>query len=273
MPHPKRKRGLLRIIFPFVNTGPDNDDEASLKAFQRTIRYTFRDTALLTLALTHKSSVGPEDKKGLFSNERLEFLGDAVLNCLVTEHLYTLYPTKSEGQLSKVKSLIVSRKILGEIAQGFAMGEFLRFGYSEKKSGGNQRLSIMSNAFEAVVGAMYLDGGLAKARKFLKTFLFCSIDLFLKDESNINYKSRILELSQRDGFGIPRYRVVSSRGPEHAKEFTMQIEIAGAVLGEGSGPNKKIAEQNAARAALLSYNKEILTTQKKGAANNELVFD
>jgi ribonuclease III len=271
MPHPKRVRGLLRVIFPFAKSR--SDDAPTLGNFERTIRYAFRDKSLLKLALTHKSSAGPEDKKGIFSNERLEFLGDSVLNCLVTEHLYKLYPTKSEGQLSKVKSLVVSRKILGEIAQGFHMGDFLLFGYSEKKSGGNQRISIMSNAFEAVLGAMYLDGGLSKARKFLQTFLFCSIDAFLKDESNINYKSRILELSQSDGFGIPRYRVVSSTGPEHAKEFTMQIAVAGVVLGEGCGPNKKVAEQNAARAALVSYSKEDLLTHKKGVVNNELVPD
>jgi ribonuclease-3 len=271
MPRPRRKHGLLRIVFPFIKRRPDN--ALSLVSFQTTIRYKFRDTALLQLALTHKSSVGPDDKKGLLSNERLEFLGDAVLNCLVTEHLYTLYPTKSEGQLSKVKSLIVSRKILGEIAHSFNMGNFLLFGYSEKKSGGNQRFSIMSNAFEAVLGAIYLDGGLKKARKFLESFLFCSIDAFLKDASNINYKSKVLELSQCDGFGIPRYHVVSSTGPEHAKEFTMQIEIAGVVLGEGSGPNKKVAEQNAARAALHAYDKETLRTQKKGVTNNELVPD
>jgi ribonuclease-3 len=271
MPRPERTRGLLRTLFPFIKPRPAR--EPSLKAFEKTIGYRFRDISLLRLALTHKSSVGPDDKKGLLSNERLEFLGDAVLNCLVTEHLYILYPTKSEGQLSKVKSLVVSRKILGEIAQGFNMGEFLLFGYSEQKSGGSQRLSIMSNAFEAVLGAIYLDGGIKNSRDFLQTYLFCSIDMFLKDASNINYKSRILELSQRDGFGIPRYRIVSSTGPEHAKEFTMRIEIAGVVLGEGSGPNKKVAEQNAARVALESYVKEELLTHKKGVNNNELVPD
>jgi ribonuclease-3 len=275
MPRPDRIAGLLRKFFPFAKPrrAPELPQAPALTTFQATIRYTFRDPALLRQALTHKSSVGPEDKKGLLSNERLEFLGDAVLNCLVTEHLYALYPTKSEGQLSKVKSLIVSRKILGEIAQSFHMGNFLLFGYSEKKSGGNQRLSIMSNAFEAVLGALYLDGGLAKARKFLETFLFGSIDAFLKDASNVNYKSSILEQSQRDGFGIPRYRIVSSRGPEHAKEFTMQVEVAGVILGQGSGPNKKLAEQNAARTALLSYSKESILTQKKGVVNNELVPD
>jgi ribonuclease-3 len=257
----RRRHGdFLRFIFPFRKP---RADEPSLAAFQKTIGCKFRSMDLLRLSLTHKSSVGPEDKKGLLSNERLEFLGDAVLNCLVTEHLYKVYPTKSEGQLSKVKSLVVSRKILGEIAHSFNLGDYLVFGHSEKKSGGNQRMSILSNAFEAVLGAIYLDGGLDKARKFLTTFLFGSIDAFLKDASNINYKSRILELAQRDGFGIPKYRVVSARGPEHAKEFTIQIAVAGIALGEGVGPNKKIAEQNAAREALRSYGKEMILSNKQ----------
>jgi ribonuclease III len=263
------KRGLLRILFPFAKSRPSG--ATTHAAFQKIIKYRFKDPALLALALTHKSSAGPDDKKGLLSNERLEFLGDSVLNCLVTEHLYHQYPTKSEGQLSKVKSLIVSRKILGEIAQTFCMGDFLLLGQSEKKTGGAQRISIMSNAFEAVIGAIYLDGGLSRARTFLNKFLFCNIETFCQDESNVNYKSKILEFSQRDGFGIPRYKVVSSRGPEHAKEFTMLIEIAGVKLGEGEGSNKKIAEQNAARCALLSYSKEHITTLQKGDTNNELV--
>jgi ribonuclease-3 len=250
---------FLRFLFRFRKSVRPG---TSLSAFEKTIGYVFRDPDLLTLALTHKSSVGPDDKKGLMSNERLEFLGDAVLNCLITEHLYKMYPTRSEGQLSKVKSLVVSRKILGEIAYSFNLGDFLIFGYSERKSGGNQRMSILSNAFEAVLGAVFLDGGLDKARVFLNRFLFGSINGFLLDENNINYKSRILELAQRDGFGIPRYRVVSATGPEHAKEFTIHIEVGGVALGEGTGPNKKIAEQNAAREALKSYNKETITLSK-----------
>jgi ribonuclease-3 len=250
---------FLRFLSLFrkpVRTG------TSIASFQKTIGYTFGDTELLTLALTHKSSVGPDDKKGLMSNERLEFLGDAVINCLVTEHLYNAYPTKSEGQLSKVKSLVVSRKILGEIAHAFDLGQYLIFGYSERKSGGDQRMSILSNAFEAVLGAVYLDGGLPAARRLLTKFLFGGIDAFVSDESNINYKSRILELSQHDGFGIPRYHVVSATGPEHAKEFTIHVEVGGVTLGEGMGPNKKLAEQNAAREALKTYNKETITLSK-----------
>ena len=245
--------------------------ESSLDKLQQSLHYRFRETRLLRQALTHKSSVSPDDKIGLDSNERMEFLGDAVLNCLVTDHLYCLYPKKSEGQLSKVKSLIVSRKILGEIALSIDLGQFLSFGNSELKSGGVQRLSILSNAFEALLGAVYLDGGLEKARQFLKRFLYDRIDTFLSDLDNINYKSKILESSQRDGFGIPRYATVAAIGPDHAKEFKVRIEIAGVALGEGCGPNKKIAQQNAAREAIAVYSKDYILSQSKGARYHELV--
>ena len=243
----------------------------ALDRLQESLHYRFRDIGLLQQSLTHKSCTGPDDKKGLASNERMEFLGDAVLNCLVTEHLYRRYPNKSEGQLSIVKSLIVSRKILGEIALSIHLGRYLLFGNSEMKSGGNERLSILSNAYEAVLGAIYLDNGLEAARKFLKRFLFDRIDSFVGDSDNINYKSKILELSQRDGFGFPNYSVIAAKGPDHAKEFRIRIQIAGITLGEGTGPNKKIAQQNAAREAMDTYSKEFILSQIKGEENNELV--
>jgi ribonuclease-3 len=244
---------------------------SSLDKLQQSLHYRFREAGLLKQALTHKSSVGQDDKKGLGSNERMEFLGDAVLNCLVTDHLYRLHEEKSEGQLSKVKSLIVSRKILGEIALSLDLGRFLSFGNSELKSGGTHRMSILSNAFEAVLGALYLDGGLESARQFLKRFLYNRIDAFLNDSDNVNYKSRILESAQRDGFGTPRYPTVEAIGPDHAKEFKVRIEIAGVALGEGKGPNKKIAQQNAAREAIYVYSKDLILSHIKGAEKNELV--
>jgi ribonuclease III len=243
----------------------------SLDQLQKSIRYRFRNQCLLQQALTHKSCVSPDDRQGLLSNERMEFLGDAVLNCLVTEHPYNNYPDKAEGQLSKIKSLVVSRKILGEIALSIQLGKYLLFGNSEIKSGGTQRLSILSNAFEALLGAIYLDKGLKPSRNFLKKFLFCNIETFMCDSDNINYKSKILELSQRDGFGFPSYSVIEASGPDHAKEFRMKIQIAGVVLGEGCGPNKKIAQQNAAREAIEVYDKEMILSHHKGDNKNELV--
>jgi len=260
-------RDFFRTYFRFGK----KRSTASLDRLQKALSYQFRDPGLLQQALTHKSCSAPDDKKGLMSNERMEFLGDAVLNCLVTDHLYHLYPDKSEGQLSKVKSLIVSRKILGEIALSLDLGRFVLFGNSEMKSGGTQRLSILSNAFEAVLGAAYLDGGVEAAGRLLRRWLFCRIDMFLSDVDNINYKSKILELSQRDGFGFPSYAVVAASGPDHAKEFRIRIRIAGVTLGEGQGPNKKIAQQNAAREAMELYSKEFILSHNQGAKNNELV--
>jgi ribonuclease-3 len=217
--------------------------------------------------------VSPDDTMGLFSNERLEFLGDAVLNCLVTEYLYLTNPDKSEGQLSKIKSLIVSRKILGEVAITLNLGKYLIFGLSEEKSGGRSRVSTLSNAFEAVLGAIYLDGGLSASKTLLMNVLFGRIPEFLKDERNVNYKSKILEMSQKDGFGIPRYSTIEMSGPDHAKQFKVRIEIAGIPMGEGIGTNKKIAQQNAAQIATLNYSKEEITSRLKKGEKNELVSD
>ena len=226
-----------------------------LGGFQRVIGYRFRDAALLKHALTHKSFAGQDDAVGLLSNERLEFLGDSVVNCLVTEYLYITHPDKSEGQLSKIKSLVVSRKILGEVAGGLGMGEFMIMSPSEEKSGGRSRPSTVSNTFEAVAGAMYIDGGLGAVRKFLERCLFGRIDGFLEDESNVNYKSNILEMSQRDGLGIPRYVTTEATGPDHAKQFRVKILIGGVEMGEGAGLSKKIAQQIAAQIACENYDK------------------
>ncbi|MBN1552314.1 ribonuclease III [bacterium] len=248
-----------------------SDHVASIEKLQTLIGYRFRSEALLKHALTHKSAIDQEDTKGLLSNERLEFLGDAVLNCLVTEHLYLHHPEKSEGQLSKIKSLVVSRKILGDVACTIDLGHYLIFGISEEKSGGRDRASTMSNAFEAIIGAVYLDGGLEHVKVFLEKFLFKRIPEFLQDERNVNYKSKILELSQRDGFGMPKYTTIEAIGPDHAKKFRVQIEIAGIPCGEGCGTNKKNAQQLAAQQAVEQYNKVYITTRCKGEIDNELV--
>ena len=237
-------------------------DDPRLEEFQRVIGYRFKKPALLKQALTHKSFAGQDDASGLLSNERLEFLGDSFVNCLVTEYLYGAYPDRSEGYLSKIKSLVVSRKILGEVALGLRFGEYMIMSAAEEKSGGRGRCSTVSNAFEAVCGAMYLDGGLAEVKAFLGRCLFGRIGAFWGDESNVNYKSRILEMSQRDGFGIPRYVTTEAEGPDHAKKFTVKIYVGGAELGEGIGPSKKAAQQAAAQSAGVNYDKDKIAAQQ-----------
>lgn len=269
---PRQVSNLITRLFK-SSASQESTTKSRFFDLEELIKYHFKEPKFLEHALTHKSAAPIEDVKGLYSNERLEFLGDAVLNCLVTEHLYFTYPDKSEGQLSKIKSLIVSRKILGEIAAELKLGNYVIFGLSEEKSGGRTRMSILSNTFESILGAIYLDGGLIAAKFMLENLLFGRISDFLKDTENINYKSRILELAQGDGFGIPRYVTVDASGPDHAKEFTVRIEIAGVPMGEGKGSNKKIAQQIAAKNASLQYNKEEILSRCKGDGTNELVSD
>ncbi len=232
----------------------DSVKSSKFTELESNIGYVFKDESLLVHALTHKSSVKPEkDPNGLTSNERLEFLGDAVIDCLVTAELYNLFKNYPEGKLAKMKSLLVSRKILGIIANRIELSKFIIRGRSERKNrrkGGN---SIESNAFEALIGAVYLESGIDAVSVILSKTLFPSIDFFLNDVENRNYKSRILEMSQKDGHGIPRYPLISEEGPDHDKRFTISIEVAGIQLGVGTGKNKKEAEQDAARIAVRKY--------------------
>jgi len=228
--------------------------ETKFSPLESSLGYSFKDHALLVHALTHKSSVKPEqDPNGLTSNERLEFLGDSVINCLVTAELFRRYTDYSEGRLAKMKSLLVSRKILGIVANRIELSKYIVRGRSEKKNkreGGN---SIESNAIESVLGAIYLESGIDAVEIVLKKILFPSIEFFLNDVENRNYKSRILEMAQKDGHGIPRYPMISEEGPDHDKRFTISIEIAGVKMGVGTGKNKKEAEQDAARIAVQKY--------------------
>ncbi|MCX7725575.1 MAG: ribonuclease III [Chitinispirillaceae bacterium] len=270
----KNENFLKRFILLFKKSDSGKKEfllPESYDLLEKSIGYFFKSKELLKQALTHKSAVASEDNNTLLSNERLEFLGDAVLNCLVTEYLYIHYQDRTEGQLSKIKSLVVSRKILGEVAEKIKLGRYILFGPSEEKTGGRTRISTLSNTFEALIGAVYLDGGLECARRILRKCLFKRIPQFLDDESNINYKSKILELSQRDGFGVPHYSTLEAKGPEHAKTFTVQIEVGGVVLGKGSGSNKKIAQQQAAREAVEKYDKEFILSSLKGEKKDELV--
>lgn len=228
--------------------------ETKFTPLETALGYAFKDQKNLVHALTHKSSVKPEqDPNGLTSNERLEFLGDSVINCLVTAELFRRYTDYSEGRLAKMKSLLVSRKILGIVANRIELSRYIVRGRSEKKNkreGGN---SIESNAIESVLGAIYLESGIDAVDSVLKKILFPSIDFFLNDVENRNYKSRILEMSQKDGHGIPRYPMISEEGPDHDKRFTISVEIAGVRLGVGTGKNKKEAEQDAARIAVQKF--------------------
>ncbi len=213
--------------------------------------YRFEKPSLCLNALIHRSHPSCKNHGDYSaSNERLEFLGDAVLDCCVAHYLFERYPSKTEGTLSKIKSLVVSRKILAQIAEGLGLGPYICMGVSEEETGGRKKVSILANTFEAIIGAMYLDAGIEPVDRFLERSLYSRIEGFLKETENINYKSKLMERSQKSGFGIPIYQLIRTQGPEHKKIFTMSVWINKQKVGEGTGMNKKEAEQKAAKQAL-----------------------
>jgi len=229
---------------------PDVDAETRVLAFQNHTGITFRDTDLLRRALTHRSYLGGEEAHGADSNERLEFLGDAVLELSVIEHLYQTYPEAREGEMTQKKSLLVSRSVLAERAERLGLGDFVLLSAAEREAGGGERRSILADAFEAVLGAVYLDGGLPAARSFVRHWLLRDSDRILGDTQMQNFKSILQERVQARLRLHPRYRVVSEEGPDHEKCFTVEVLVRSHVLGRGTGSNKKEAEQQAAQDAL-----------------------
>jgi len=217
---------------------------------QKAVGHVFARPELLALALAHRSWVNSSGGDSINSNERLEFLGDAVLDMVITDHLFSSRPTEDEGKLSKIKSLVVSAKVLAEVARTFDLGKYLALSKSEERGGGRDRESILADAFEAVIGAIYLDAGYDPARDFLFRTLIRSLDGFLGDAELANYKSALLEHSQGRGWGAPQYEVEGTQGPEHGKRYHVAVRVRGEFWGRGSGASKKDAEQAAARDAL-----------------------
>lgn len=218
--------------------------------------YRFRNPELLAQSMVHRSWISGRELEYWQTNERLEFLGDSVLNMLVTEYLYIHYPKLPEGELSKKKGAIVSGKALAESARAWNLGEFLRVGKGEAKAGGRDRESLLADAFEAVLGAVYLDAGVEPVRKILEKVHYPRIAHILSDAEFINYKSLLLESLQARGQEHPRYSVIKENGPEHKKEFVIQVLVQNEVKGHGRGPSKKRAEQDAAREALQNMGLE-----------------
>ena len=231
---------------------PDREAEARLQAFQSRVGIAFRDGELLRQALTHRSYLGGEEAHGPDSNERLEFLGDAVLELTVIEHLYRHFPQAREGDLTQKKSLLVSRSVLAERAEQLGLGDFILLSAAERGAGGGERRSILADAFEAVLGAVYLDLGLGAARHLVKHWLLRESDRILGNVQMQNFKSILQERIQARLRVHPRYRVVSEEGPDHEKCFTVEVLVRNHALGRGAGSNKKEAEQHAAQEALRS---------------------
>ena len=220
-----------------------------MKSLEKRIRYKFRNSLLLAEALTHPS-LAYETQKPHFDNQRLEFLGDAVLQLVLTDELYHLFPKFAEGRLTKLRSRLVSRGALENYAIRFKLGKYLMIGKGEEASGGRERASTLADAFEALIGAVYLDGTLTAAREFI--LFACSDDLIHVTETptEINPKGELQEILQGLSTRSPSYRIVSQVGPDHCRVFEANVEWNGQILGAGSGQSKKEAEALAATDAL-----------------------
>ncbi|UCE17482.1 MAG: ribonuclease III [Gemmatimonadota bacterium] len=234
----------------FGRSLPKSDIQSHLKDLQKEIGYVFRDSSLLTMALVHRSYTHMNGHSTIPSNERLEFLGDSVLNIVVTEHLYHTFPEKQEGDLTQIKSRIVSKNVIAEKAKQLRLGHYLLLGPGEEQSGGRSRASLLADGFEALLGAMFLDGGKKAVQSFLKKHLFHDLNSIISAEEHTNYKSLLLEHYQGVGSGQPVYKIIQEAGPDHEKEFTVVVEAEGTVRGTGVGRNKREAEQKAAKEAL-----------------------
>jgi len=237
-------RSIFRNRKAIKSRESDNWDSLSCR-----IDYHFTNKDLLKEAVTHRSVCQDKNQKN-FSNERLEFLGDAVLGLVITDELFRRFPDHDEGQLTKAKSHLVSREVLSKQAGKMNLGQYLVVSNGEEKSGGRSRQSILADAFEAVIGAIFIDGGLEAVRRFIGRYLLKDMGSLLSSKYHHNFKSLLLEHVQARGEIVPKYRVVLEEGPDHHKEFTVEVVVDGKGMGKGTGPSKKKAEQKAACEAL-----------------------
>ncbi len=216
---------------------------------QKHLGISFRQESLLEMAFVHPSYLNENPGFAGSSNERLEFLGDAILNFIVAEKLYEEFPELSEGNLTEIRASLVCRDTLAEIAFSLKLGDWLLLGQGEEANGGKTRPSNLANAMEALIGALYLEQGLARARRFIFRQLKPRLDKIKAGKRTPNYKALVQELVQGQKRPTPVYRLVETAGPDHSKQFTVEILVEGEVVGNGTGKSKKAAENQAARAA------------------------
>lgn len=207
-----------------------------------------RDVRLYEKALRHSSDLQGEHVTA--SNERLEFLGDAVLNLLVADYLYQEFPLEMEGFLTQLRAKLVSGQALAKLAEELDLGSLIAMSDDMLNAGGRSHHGVLADCLEAVIGALYLDRGLAATRRFIYRTMLARTDLELLAATTENHKSQLLEYAQARGWSQPKYRVVQERGPGHSPSFTVEVEIGGEPLGRGIGSNKKAAEKQAAQRAL-----------------------
>ncbi len=273
--------GLPRSVFPFtvsdlgevrLSVHPDEAEEArriieghrtelqtgqvirlrdEFEGLQRAIDYRFRDRGLLEHAMTHTSRANEDVSGGVVDNESLEFLGDAVLGFVIADMLFREFPAYNEGQKSKVKASLVSTTTLGRQAERLSLGDHLLLGRGEEKTGGRRKLALLADGYEALIAAIYLDGGIEQARAFIaREFGAQLADVKESGLSGQDFKSALQEHLQASDRPLPEYKLTGTMGPDHRKQFQVAVLVNGEQLAESVGPSKKEAEQEAARLAL-----------------------
>jgi ribonuclease III len=223
------------------------------QALAKTIGIKFKDEDLLTEALTHRSYLNEFPRWRLPHNERLEYLGDAVLELLVSEELFAKFPEHPEGQLTVLRAALVNYQILAKVAEKIGLQQFILMSRGEKKDTGKAREVILANAMEAVIGAVYLDQGFEVTRSFVKKFVMDNLDEVLKTKSYRDAKSELQEFVQEKLKVTPTYDVLEESGPAHKRTFTMGVYFGGKLIAEGKGASKQEAELAAAKSALKKY--------------------
>ena len=224
-----------------------------IKDLEAAIGYRFQNITLLQNALTHSSYANERWHNSLMSNERLEFLGDSILGMVVAEYLYKTFPDRPEGELTRMRADMVCEKTLASVAARINLGCHLMLGNGEEQGGGRSRDSILADAVESVIAACFLDGGMAPAENFIKTFVLCNVPVAAM--KNADYKTALQELVQQKKNQQLVYTLVGESGPDHDKKFLVELTLNDTVVGKGIGTSKKRAEQDAARAALETMEK------------------
>ena len=222
----------------------------TMEGLQKKLGYAFYDCTLLETAMNHSSYANEHRNEGIESNERLEFLGDSVLGFVTAEYLYARHPGMPEGDLTRIRAALVCEKSLHEAAVRLGLGDHLRLGKGEELGGGRQRPSILADATEAVFAAVYLDGGMAAASQMIHRVLLDWQKEEVVEEKRRDYKTALQELVQQKKNQVLAYALVGQSGPDHDKEFSVEVSLNGTVVGRGTGSSKKRAEQDAARDAI-----------------------
>ena len=221
-----------------------------INELETAIGYRFRDITLLQKALTHSSYANERWHDSRMSNERLEFLGDSVLGMVVAQYLYTAFPDRPEGELTRLRADMVCEQALARIAAVLSLGKHLLLGHGEEQGGGRTRASILADAVESVIAASFLDGGIEAAEAFIEKFVLCNVPV--THLHNADYKTALQELVQRKKNQTLSYALLGESGPDHNKQFTVCVSLNGTVVGQGTGSSKKRAEQEAAHAAIAA---------------------